>query len=208
MPDRQVVRGARFTAPVCTFVWPGHTFWAWVGPDGTAYKPGDDVVCKGDMTLTSSWDHVEEEEEAEPEQEAEAAAPAAPQLSPETLPAVWRGTYGGYSELAPNGVILRSVEVDVFEIDPSGRIAGTVNVGVADQYPGMATGSYAFEGAIDWQTGAISLNGTAWTDQGGLVQMGSFAGTIDPASWRIAGQWIDPAGQLTPSAWEMTAVLG
>ena len=205
MAERLVVRGARFTAPPCTFVWRGHTFWAWVAPDGSAYKPGDEVVCTGDMTLTSSWDHVEEEEPVEEEVE---SAPAAPALLPETLPAVWVGSYGGYSDMAPNGVILRAVEVDIFEIDPSGRITGTVNVGVADEFPGMATGSYAFEGAIDWQTGAISLTGTAWTNQGGLQQMGSFAGTIDTATWRITGQWIDPAGQLTPSAWEMTAVLG
>lgn len=205
MDERLVVRGSLFTLPPCAFIWDGHEFSGWQGPDGRVLSAGSEVICTGNMEYRAAWDldpasveHVKLLTEAEP---------TPPAAEPETraLPAVWNGTYEGRSDSAPGGIALRNMELTITAQDPSGAFQGTVSVGVGQEAETGVRGSYNVEGAVNWETNEVSLRGTSWIDQGGMSAMGAFSGIVDTNAWTLSGQWTDVDGVSGPGAWSMTA---
>lgn len=127
-------------------------------------------------------------------------------LSASNLPRSWRGAYEDYTTHTNDGVIERAVDIVFDRVLSDGSLRGTCYVGVNEQIKGATHGSYSVQGSIDWQTGAIHLYGTEWVDQGGLIGMGGFRGTVDAATWTIRGHWYDLEGEAQDGNWHMYAV--
>ena len=182
MESVHVPRGISFTVPKCAFTWDGHFFSYWITNSGVTYLPGDVPAAK-----------VEE-------------APEVGVLSADTLPNMWSGSFEVHSDAVEGGTFWRSVVIEFSEHNADGLVAGAATVGVLDDVPGAASGSYFFEGIIDWQTGHIEIVGTGWADQGTLTDMGGFRGMVDPNTNTMSGEWFDPNNIVLPGLWQVAAM--
>ena len=203
MESVHVPRGISFTVPKCAFTWDGHFFSYWITNSGVTYLPGDVLIVDGDLELTAVWDAVGYKSEMAAKAE---EAPEVGVLSADTLPNMWSGSFEVHSDAVEGGTFWRSVVLEFSEHNADGLVAGAATVGVLDDVPGAASGSYFFEGIIDWQTGHIEIVGTGWADQGTLTDMGGFRGTVDPNTNTMSGEWFDPNNIVLPGLWQVAAM--
>ncbi len=125
-------------------------------------------------------------------------------FSADEFPRTWRGTYDGYSEYTADNTIMREIAMSFTRVNENGDVIVTCGVDGGGTGSGSASGTYQATGHIDWETGYIKVQGTKWIDQGDLLGMGGFKGTIDPSSWAIAGGiWFDPEGEAKDGVWHM-----
>ena len=204
MESVHVPRGISFTVPKCAFTWDGHFFSYWITNSGVTYLPGDVLIVDGDLELTAVWDAVGYKGETTAAKVEE--APEVGVLSADTLPNMWSGSFEVHSDAVEGGTFWRSVVIEFSEHNADGLVAGAATVGVLDDVPGAASGSYFFEGIIDWQTGHIEIVGTGWADQGTLTDMGGFRGTVDPNTNTMSGEWFDPNNIVLPGLWQVAAM--
>ena len=192
--------GSSITLPGCGFYRRGYVFDCWVGEDGNTRNAGAMVSIEGDTTFTAQW-----KSNTQGSNSSSSSTSSSGTISPSSLPRSWKGSYEGYTTHTSEGVITRSVTIKFTTVGSDGRVQGVVYVGESEMIAGATHGSYNFEGTLDFNTGAIHIYGTTWVDQGGLIGVGGFKGTVNPNNWTMSGEWYDPDGEAENGAWYMRA---
>lgn len=194
--------GSTVVLPKCSFYRNGYDFDCWVDESGSSFEPGDSASISGDMTFVAQWKSRQQDAPRQNTRQTESSTTQTA-INANNLPRSWRGTYEGYTTHTSEGVIERSVTISLSQVGSDGSLEGMCYVGVDEKIAGATHGSYKVKGNIDWQSGQIHLYGTEWVDQGGLIGMGGFRGTVTTDSWAINGQWYDPEGEAQNGDWHM-----
>lgn len=119
-----------------------------------------------------------------------------------SFPRSWKGSYQGTS--GGNGSqnkVYRDLALEISSIDEDGNFSGTCYI---DSDP-----TYYVAGTVDWSSGAIDFYGTEWINQGGLVYMCDFNGSLDSGRQNMSGTKVaintESASEAHPGPWEMHA---
>ncbi|MDO4797561.1 MAG: serine/threonine-protein kinase [Coriobacteriales bacterium] len=119
-----------------------------------------------------------------------------------SFPRSWTGSYQGTS--GGNGTqnkVYRDLGLQISSIDEGGSFSGTCYI---DGDP-----AYSVAGMVNWSTGAIDFYGTDWINQGGLVYMCDFSGSLDSGRQNMSGTKVaintESADEAHPGPWELHA---
>lgn len=123
-----------------------------------------------------------------------------------SFPRVWSGYFdSAYSVVAQDENIVRSIKITLTTVTSDGTLDGFCEIGIGDTGPHAAHGSYNLTGSIDWNTGAIHLEGTTWIDRRTFDYMRTFDGTVNESFDHIIGSSVLSDGSHK-GTWEMNAV--
>ena len=215
------IEDGSIVVPKCSYKRDGYEFVSWVDNKGNEYEPGDTLKAGESTTLTAKWASVKEKQEASSDssssssvgnssssasqsggaQTTQKASPAA------SFPRMWSGTYVGTSSyVGGDHHITRAVAFNFTSVTDAGDLEGICYVGSEETGAGETYGTCYVAGSVDWNSGAISIYGTGWIDQGGLGDLREYGGSVNFSTQTMGGTAWDIGTGLYETPWDVHAV--
>ena len=222
MESIEVGDDGSIVVPKCSYKRDGYEFVSWVDDKGNEYEPGDSLKASKSTTLTAKWTSAKADQDSSSSSGSSSSSNAgnsssAPQKSDTqttqkaspaaSFPRLWSGTYIGTSSyVGGDHHISRAVAFNFTSVTDSGDLEGICYVGSDETGAGETYGTCYVAGNVDWSSGAISIYGTGWIDQGGLGDLREYGGTVNFSTQTMGGTAWDIGTGLYETPWDLHAV--